>query len=80
VATQQELAKLRSLSGAQLDVYFLQLVLRHHAGGTPMAQYAAERAGQAAVRALAHSIVTSQTAEIETIKSMLAQRGAQPWP
>ncbi|MEU0470697.1 DUF305 domain-containing protein [Amycolatopsis sp. NPDC006131] len=80
MATQQELTRLRSLSGAELDVYFLQLVLRHHAGGAPMAQYAADRAGQSAVRALADSIVKSQTAEMETIKSMLAQRGAQPWP
>ncbi|MGW5051414.1 DUF305 domain-containing protein [Actinokineospora sp. NPDC004072] len=80
MATQQELAKLRSLSGREFDVYFLQLVLRHHAGGAPMAQYAAERASQPAVRALAGSIFTSQSAEMETIKAMLAQRGAAPLP
>ncbi|MFI7676319.1 DUF305 domain-containing protein [Actinophytocola sp. NPDC049390] len=80
IATQQELTRLRSLSGRELDVYFLQLVLRHHAGGAPMAQYAAERASQPAVRALADSILKSQSAEMDTIKSMLAQRGAAPLP
>lgn len=80
MATSQEIATLRTLSGRELDVYFLQLVLRHHAGGAPMARVAAERASQSAVRALANSIVTSQSAEMETITSMLTQRGAQPLP
>ncbi|CRK55266.1 FIG00995041: hypothetical protein [Alloactinosynnema sp. L-07] len=80
MATVQELAKLRSLSGRELDVYFLQLVLRHHTGGVPMAAYAAERAGQDAVRTLADSILTSQSAEMQTITSMLVERGAHPLP
>ncbi|MGH3622950.1 MAG: DUF305 domain-containing protein, partial [Sciscionella sp.] len=33
MATQAELAQLRSLSGGRLDVRFLQLMLRHHQGG-----------------------------------------------
>lgn len=53
MAGDDELARLRSLSGRQLDVYFLQLMLRHHEGGTGMLSYAAERAGEPAVRNLA---------------------------
>ena len=33
MATDKELTKLRSLSGREFDVYFLQLMLRHHQGG-----------------------------------------------
>jgi uncharacterized protein (DUF305 family) len=76
MATDQEFAKLRSLTGAGLDVYFLQLVLRHHIGGAPMARYAALNAGQGTVRALADSIMTSQSNEVVAIKSMLTERGA----
>lgn len=76
MATDQEFAKLRSLSGAELDVYFLQLVLRHHIGGAPMVRYAALGADQGMVRALADGILNSQAAEVVAIKSMLAERGA----
>jgi uncharacterized protein (DUF305 family) len=78
MATSQEIARLRGSSGAELDVYFLQLVLRHHVGGAPMAKYASEHAGLSAVRTLAAGIFTSQTAEVDTIGSMLTERGARP--
>lgn len=80
MATQEEITRLRSLTGKALDVYFLQLILRHHAGGAEMAQYAGERAAQAQVRALASSIYRSQTAEMGTLRRMLTERGAQPLP
>jgi uncharacterized protein (DUF305 family) len=78
MATDTELAKLRSLSGKDLDVYFLQLMLRHHQGGTAMAQYAYDHASVPAVRTLAQSILVSQGAEMVQMKQMLAARGAQP--
>ncbi|GLY65231.1 DUF305 domain-containing protein [Amycolatopsis taiwanensis] len=80
MATDAELAKLRSLSGKELDVYFLQLMLRHHQGGTDMAQYAHDHAAQPAVRTLAQSMLISQGAEMDQMKLMLAARGAQPLP
>lgn len=80
MASSAELAKLRSLSGKQLDVYFLQLMLRHHQGGVPMAEYAYEHAGVEAVRALARSMLLSQGNEIDLMTSMLAERGATPLP
>ncbi|MPY84162.1 MAG: DUF305 domain-containing protein [Actinophytocola sp.] len=80
MATDAELAKLRSLSGEKFDVYFLQLMLRHHQGGASMAEYAAKHANVGAVRALASSMVESQGAEMELMRQMLAARGAKPLP
>jgi uncharacterized protein (DUF305 family) len=80
MATDTELTKLRSLSGKQLDVYFLQLMLRHHQGGTSMAQYAAGHSTMTALQALVRSILTSQGAEMDQMKLMLSSRGAQPLP
>lgn len=80
MATTDELKKLRSLSGKELDVYFLQLMIRHHQGGYPMAKYANEHAETDAVRTLALSIIKTQGAEVTTMTDMLAERGAKPLP
>ncbi|MEV6880188.1 DUF305 domain-containing protein [Amycolatopsis sp. NPDC051128] len=80
MATDTELTKLRSLSGRPFDVYFLQLMLRHHQGGTSMAQYAAAHSSLPALKALVNSILTSQGAEMDQLKLMLAGRSAQPLP
>ncbi|MDP5185095.1 DUF305 domain-containing protein [Blastococcus sp. BMG 814] len=80
MATEEELAQLRSLSGRAFDVEFLQLMIRHHQGGFDMATYAAEHAEERAVRDLAESIVESQGAETGTMTDMLAARGATPLP
>jgi uncharacterized protein (DUF305 family) len=80
MATDAELAKLRSLPGKQLDVYFLQLMLRHHQGGTAMAQYAASHSSLPALKALVNSMLTSQGAEMDQMKLMLSARGAQALP
>ncbi|TNC22076.1 DUF305 domain-containing protein [Amycolatopsis alkalitolerans] len=78
MATNAELAKLRSLSGAELDVYFLQLMLRHHQGGAGMAQYAHDHTSVAAVKTLTQSMLDSQGAEMVLMKQMLTARNAQP--
>lgn len=80
MATNDELSKLRTLSGKDLDVYFLQLMLRHHQGGAGMAQYAHDHASVTAVRTLAQSMLVSQGAEMDLMRQMLTARGAQPLP
>ena len=80
MASQEEMTMLRSLSGKELDVYFLQLMLRHHQGGLPMARFAAEHASQSAVRGLAKHMDAGQQGEIKTMTMMLAERGAGPMP
>jgi uncharacterized protein (DUF305 family) len=80
MATEAELAQLRSLSGPAFDVEFLRLMIRHHQGGFDMAEYAAENADVAAVRTLAESIADTQSAETRTMGDMLAARGGTPLP
>lgn len=78
MASPDDLARLRAASGRDLDVAFLQLMLRHHEGGLPMMQAAATGASVPAVRALARSMVASQTSEVGVMTQMLADRGAAP--
>ena len=78
MANTAELAKLRSLSGRALDVYFLQLMIRHHQGGLEMAQLAAAQAEEPYVRDLATKIAEGQQAEVVTMERMLRERGGQP--
>jgi uncharacterized protein (DUF305 family) len=80
MASADELNKLRKLSGAELDVYFLQLMLRHHEGGQEMAQYGADHGSKGYVRNLADKILQSQSNETDLMKKLLSQRGAQPLP
>jgi uncharacterized protein (DUF305 family) len=80
MATEQELADLRSLSGRDFDVRFLQLMIRHHQGGADMATYAAAHAEVPAVRTLARSIAETQQVETTTMAGMLTARGGQPLP
>ncbi|MGH4007925.1 MAG: DUF305 domain-containing protein [Pseudonocardiaceae bacterium] len=80
MASPAELERLRASDGVQFDVLFLQLMLRHHQGGVPMATYTAQHAETAQVRNLADKIVISQGAESEYLAQLIAQRGAQPLP
>ena len=80
MATTAEMAKLRSLSGKALDVYFLQLMIRHHQGGVPMAQYGGAQAHVDYVRDLASKIVSAQTSEVAAMEQMLRERGGVPLP
>lgn len=80
MASPADLDRLRAASGAQFDILFLQLMLRHHQGGAPMAQYAAQRGEMAQVRNLAEKMVISQGAESDYMTQLLAQRGAPPLP
>lgn len=80
MASPVDLDGLRAASGTRFDVLFLQLMLRHHQGGTPMAQYAAQQGELAQVRNLAEKMVVSQGAESEYMAQLLAEHGAQPLP
>lgn len=80
MASSAELEQLRTAGGAQFDLQFLQLMLRHHQGGVPMANYAAQHGETTQLRNLAEKMVISQGAESETMTQMIVQRGAQPLP
>ncbi|WP_336088124.1 DUF305 domain-containing protein [Nocardia sp. SSK8] len=80
MASQEEMTALRQATGPALDTLFLQLMLRHHQGGAPMAEYAAEHADVSAVRLLAVQMAKAQASESALMTSMLATRGATPLP
>jgi len=80
MASSDDLANLRAATGTDLDVLFLQLMLRHHEGGLPMMEYGAQHASIAAVRNLAQTMVDTQVGESQLMTSMLADRGAVPLP
>jgi len=80
MATPDQLAELRTLSGAELDVRFLQLMIVHHQGGLAMAEYAVANANADVVRRLAQTIVDSQSAEVLTMEAMLRSRGGSALP
>jgi uncharacterized protein (DUF305 family) len=80
MASPDELNKLESMTGKGLDSYFLQLMLRHHQGGRPMAQWAAAHASTAYARNAAQKMADSQSGEILLMEQMLRERGASPLP
>ena len=80
MATDEELANLRSLTDTEFDVEFLRLMIRHHQGGFDMANYGAEHAELPAVRNLADKMAETQSVETTTMADMLAERGGTPLP
>jgi uncharacterized protein (DUF305 family) len=80
MATQAQVDKLETLTGKALDIYFLQLMLHHHQGGLPMAQWGAAHASTSYVRNAAQKMVQGQSAEILLMEQLLRQRGASPLP
>lgn len=78
MATDDEVKKLESLKGAESDVYFLQLMIRHHQGGAVMMIYAANHAASKVVQNFASKMEAAQTSEISIMTQMLAERGAKP--
>lgn len=80
MATEAELAELRSLSGTAFDRMFLQLMIRHHQGGLAMAEYGREHSDVDVVERLARSIAETQDAETTTMAAMLRARGGEPLP
>ncbi|MFJ7246197.1 DUF305 domain-containing protein [Kitasatospora sp. NPDC098652] len=78
MATNTQLAKLRSLSGRDAEVYYLQLMIEHHKGGVEMAQGYVDMAKNDVEKRLAQSMVVAQTSEVELMTGMLKERGAAP--
>jgi uncharacterized protein (DUF305 family) len=80
MATDAEIDKLYALRGSASDIYFLQLMIRHHQGGTAMMTYAADHAASPVVQNFASKMLEAQTSEVGVMTGMLAARGAKPLP
>lgn len=74
MATEAQLATLKSLTGVAAEREFLTLMIAHHTGGLEMAKAALARTSEPVVLSLARGIITSQTSEIELMKTMLVER------
>jgi len=72
LATPAQITELKSLTGAQADELFLELMIAHHHGAVDMAEAVLDRTDVRVVRQLATTIITSQTAEIEYMTALLA--------
>jgi uncharacterized protein (DUF305 family) len=80
MASADDLARLRRAAPAERDVLFLQLMLRHHQGGTDMLAAAAEGAEVGYVRDLARQMLATQTSESTLMTDMLRERNAPVLP
>jgi uncharacterized protein (DUF305 family) len=78
MARPAQMNELESSHGRKLDILFLQLMIRHHQGGIPMAQYALHHATEPYVRDLAQAMINSQTSEIIEMEQLLRHFGGQP--
>jgi uncharacterized protein (DUF305 family) len=80
MASDTELAALRTASGRDAEILFLQLMIRHHEGGVLMARAQLTRSNREDVVTLVRGIDSGQTGEIATMATMLTERGAKPLP
>jgi uncharacterized protein (DUF305 family) len=80
MATPAQMNKLESSHGKALDILFLQLMIHHHQGGLPMAQYGMQHAKEPYVRYLAGRIYTLQSAELQQMEQTLAKLGGHTLP
>ncbi len=78
--TKAELAELDDSAGLDADDTFTRLMIRHHAGGIGMAEYAAEHGENEGVRKLAATIAKVQRSEINEINARRVAIGLAPVP
>jgi uncharacterized protein (DUF305 family) len=74
MASSEQLQQLRGARGGERDRLYLQMMLRHHSGALPMAQFAAEYATAPVVRALAGQIAFDQAGEIQRLQQLSSAR------
>ena len=68
MASDAQLAQLRTLTGTARDQLFIQLMIQHHLGGIHMADAALEDADDDQVLYLANQIKASQQSEIDALQ------------
>lgn len=80
MASMAEMTRLGRLKGRDFDIFFLQLMIRHHGGGIEMATAAADQAATPAVRGLALEMARVQTQENGLMLAQLKDLGGAPKP
>src|SRR6266540_5473292 len=69
--SEHDMASLKDTSGKDFDRLFLKLMISHHQGAVDMARDEQKDGKNPAVKKLARSIATSQTAEIKQMRDLL---------
>jgi uncharacterized protein (DUF305 family) len=65
--------KLAALSGAEFEIEFMQMMIKHHLAAIREASKCVERVYHEELRELCENIITTQAAEIEQMRSWLCQ-------
>ncbi|MFD3324388.1 DUF305 domain-containing protein [Streptomyces sp. NPDC058701] len=71
--TPEEMDNLMKASGKAFDTAFMQLMIKHHEGAVAMAKAEKADGSSAEAKTMADAIITSQTAEITTMKALLGK-------
>ena len=80
MATRDEVAKLRSATGKDVDILFCQYMLRHHLGGLHMIEGILAEHPTSQVQELAEIMKRNQSGEIPVLRNLLSNLGAAPLP
>ncbi|MCU1407483.1 MAG: hypothetical protein JWQ43_3786 [Glaciihabitans sp.] len=74
LATDEQMAELRTLTGVDAERFFLTLMIAHHKGGVEMAEALLARSNYGSVVSFANGVVLAQTGEIDLMERLLAER------
>lgn len=68
-----DMEQFRTLNGAELDRRFVELMIEHHLGGVEMSRDALAAGLSGQMERLARSVIASQSAEINSLRSIAAR-------
>src|SRR4028118_1638414 len=77
MALPEEIERLRNAPPEEAEVTFFRLMIPHHQAAVPMAEAVMEESDRPEVENLAGAIAASQQGEIELMREMLEERGAE---
>jgi uncharacterized protein (DUF305 family) len=69
----KQMEKLAALSGAQFEIAFMEMMIKHHAKAVKAGERCVERVYHEELRELCENIIATQTAEIELMESWLCE-------
>lgn len=70
---QKMLERLASMSGADFEIAFMEMMITHHEAAIKEAQQCLDKAGHAELRQLCENIIATQSAEVQQLKTWLCQ-------
>jgi uncharacterized protein (DUF305 family) len=80
MANAEEMTRLRGATGTDLDVLFLQLMIRHHLGGLHMIDAVLRASGRSEVVLAAQTMKNVQQTETANLNQLLTRLGGAPLP